>query len=254
MWREFYKTRFSVCDGALVIAFSNGNGGVSYTYPRGEGAEAVAEKMINELGSIEFCLLTESQKDKLSQKYPNSVPGSDRDWCDYIYRAKDIVSFHGRAYSGQRNHVNKFKKLYPNSRFDELTAENAADAKDFCDRFYAQNPPNSAALRAERGAIYEMLCELDLYGQKGGVLYVDERVVGLSVGEVVGDTLIVHVEKADRAFDGVYAVLVNAFAKRFASEEVEFINREEDCGEPGLRTSKLSYHPCRLLEKWTLTV
>ncbi len=49
-------------------------------------------------------------------------------------------------------------------------------------------------------------------------------------------------------------MLVAQFAQRFARDGVEFINREDDTGDPGLRTSKLSYHPIGLLEKYTVTV
>ena len=40
----------------------------------------------------------------------------------------------------------------------------------------------------------------------------------------------------------------------YAGEGVSFLNREDDVGDPGLRTSKLSYHPVALLEKYVVTV
>ena len=53
---------------------------------------------------------------------------------------------------------------------------------------------------------------------------------------------------------GCYQMLVAQFAQHFATEGIAFINREDDAGDPGLRTSKLSYHPIALLEKYTVTV
>ena len=46
-------------------------------------------------------------------------------------------------------------------------------------------------------------------------------------GEIVGDTLIIHIEKADIAYEGIYQVLVNEYAKCFVTPDVRYINREE---------------------------
>lgn len=43
-----------------------------------------------------------------------------RVWRDYIYAAEDLRDFAGRRYSGQRNHINKFRKLYPDAVFRPL--------------------------------------------------------------------------------------------------------------------------------------
>ena len=92
------------------------------------------------------------------------------------------------------------------------------------------------------------------YAPLGGLLRAGGKIVGFSAGEIVGDTLIIHVEKADIAYDGVYQALVNEFAKRFVTESVQYINREEDVGDPGVRKSKDSDHPLRLLEKYLVQV
>ena len=71
---------------------------------------------------------------------------------------------------------------------------------------------------------------------------------------MLGDTLFIHIEKADREIFGAYQMLVSQFAQAYAGEGVSFLNREDDVGDPGLRTSKLSYHPVALLEKYVVTV
>ena len=101
----------------------------------------------------------------------------------------------------------------------------------------------------------EVLENYELYGLLGGALRVDGRIIGYSIGEIIGDTLFCHIEKADFSYNGAYQMLTNQFLKMYAqSDEVKFVNREEDCGDPGLRKSKLSYNPVELLEKNTVTI
>ena len=79
-------------------------------------------------------------------------------------------------------------------------------------------------------------------------------IVALSVGEVVGDTLYVHVEKARLDFAGAYQAIVSEYAKAACRPDTLYINREDDSGEEGLRRSKLSYQPLRLIDKYWVTV
>ena len=70
----------------------------------------------------------------------------------------------------------------------------------------------------------------------------------MSLAEKCGDTLIIHVEKALYSHQGAYPTLVQAFAAHFGGD-CTYINREDDAGDQGLRTSKLQYLPVRLAGK-----
>ena len=73
-----------------------------------------------------------------------------------------------------------------------------------------------------------------------------------SCGERLNEsTAVIHLEKADPELRGLY-VLINQQFCREAWAGVNFVNREQDLGEPGLRTAKMSYHPHHLVEKFRI--
>ena len=48
-------------------------------------------------------------------------------------------------------------------------------------------------------------------------------------------------------------MLVSEFMKMFGdSKAIDFVNREDDNGDPGLRQSKMTYGPVALLAKYTV--
>ncbi|NLA86410.1 MAG: DUF2156 domain-containing protein, partial [Clostridiales bacterium] len=93
---------------------------------------------------------------------------------------------------------------------------------------------------------------LDRYRLFGGALRVNDRIIGAAMGEIVGDTLFVHIEKSLTEFRGSYPMLVNQFAKMFATDDIAYINRAEDDGVEGLRITKMSYHPIEFLDKYVV--
>ena len=72
----------------------------------------------------------------------------------------------------------------------------------------------------------------------------------MALGEVQGDTLYVHIEKADIRYHGAYQMIVREYARYACTEGVQYINREDDAGDEGLRKSKLAWRPCGLLDKY----
>lgn len=171
---------------------------------------------------------------------------------DYIYNASDLIELRGKKYHSKRNHISNFKKN--NWRFEKINSSNIDDALVFAIDVYnslEEDVPHSAI--AEQYAIntyFTYFNELELCG---GILYVDDRIVGVTIGEKLNkDTFVVHIEKADKEFNGAYPTICNEFLKASAND-YKYVNREEDLGIEGLRKSKLSYYPCFKIKKYTLT-
>lgn len=57
----------------------------------------------------------------LCLRYPRFRVTNERGWKDYLYYTEELASFAGRRYSGQRNHINKFRRDYPDAAFIPLT-------------------------------------------------------------------------------------------------------------------------------------
>jgi hypothetical protein len=178
----------------------------------------------------------------------------DRDNSDYVYRTEDLIKLEGNKYHGKKNHINKFKKNH-RSEYSPLTPELVEQClaleAQWCDIRHCALYPG---LAGEERAIYEALTNMNHLDFKGGVILVNGKVEAFALGELLNpETAVIHVEKANPAFDGLYQLINQEFCAHEWTA-VPYINREQDLGEEGLRKAKLSYHPHHLVNKYTVTL
>lgn len=258
MWRDYFDNCFAIVDDTLMFRSRYLDGQYAFTVPIGKNPEHMlnlAEKYCRDRGiALEFCTVTPNDLEMLKRRWPDLTVEDNRDWYDYLYESRDIIEFAGKKYANQRNHIRRFERDCPGWSFSRMTEENVDEVREFYEKFLQERDKESETARAEVGKIFEVLNHYSQYAFLGGILRVDGEIVGISMGEIVRDVLFVHIEKADTRYSGVYQKLVNCFAREFVTGEVRFINREEDVGDPGLRKSKLSYRPVKLLEKFTVRV
>ncbi len=257
MWREFFHTSFTVFRNTLLFQVHYLNGETAFTVPLGENQDAALDELDLFCGEqgipLVFCTVPKNSLPLLLSHFPDAEIRSERDWFDYLYCTQDLLLFHGKKYDGQRNHIHKFQKLYPGYSFQAITEENLPRVREFYRNFSIAYEKPGAVAQEESLRTMELLENYSRYGLFGGFLEAGGKIVSFSVGERVNDTIFVHIEKADIQYTGVYQLTVQEFLKHFAREGDEFVNREEDVGDEGLRKSKLSYHPVQLLEKSTVT-
>ena len=183
---------------------------------------------------------------QLAARYPYFRFSSPRVWRDYIYAAEDMREFAGRRYSGQRNHINKFRKLYPDAAFRVLGKEDLPLITQFWRDYEAVFTKDSGSAKNELRYAEKMLRMTGSPHFSVGGMELDGRLLSIAMAERCGDTLQIHIEKALYGYEGVYPATVQAFARAFAVDGVRWLNREDDAGDRGLRTSKLQYLPDHL--------
>jgi hypothetical protein len=178
----------------------------------------------------------------------------DRDFFDYLYLADDLINLRGKKFDGKRNHINKFKKLYE-YEYEKLTAAHIDDClRIMYDRCVDNDCDCLRGLEyaCDRKPSAELLENFESLDCKGALIKVGGHYEAFTVGEALNrDTAVIYIEKANATVAGIYAFINQQFCEREWAG-MTYINREEDEGIPGLRKAKLSYHPIRLIEKYTV--
>ena len=83
-------------------------------------------------------------------------------------------------------------------------------------------------------------------------VYIDNKLEAFTIGEKINENIaLIHIEKANQNIKGLYQYINQQFLLN-EFPNVKYVNREEDLGLDGLREAKLSYHPCKFIEKYSI--
>ncbi len=172
----------------------------------------------------------------------------DRENFDYLYLRTELATLSGKKFHKKKNHVNAFELAYPNHSIKPLDPSTRGDALSVLEHWISlEETPEETDYKAAREALELM----EKFSMTGLVLYVDGIPVAWTLAEMVADGRIaaVHFEKARTDVRGAYQYINYAFAQALP-ESVEFINREQDLGDEGMRQAKMTYRPVGFVEKY----
>ena len=256
MWRDYFSVAYAEYNETIIfktkIVYSDNI--IAFTLPLGKDVPGSIGKVVEYCQStgmkVSFCTVTSDEIDFLETIFNDYEVFKEIDWSDYVYRAEDLKTLSGRRYNGQRNHMNFFKREFSDYSFEVITSDNIGFVKDFYTKLSLNLELSTKLSVEEHCKTFEVLDNFEAYGLYGGLLKVSGNVCAFAVGESINNVLFVHIEKADTAYRGAYQVINNELVKHFATSEIEFINREEDVGDEGLRYSKRAYHPSEMIDKF----
>lgn len=258
MWQGRFSSKYCVVDDTLFIIENYERGKYCFHLPVGpdisKGLDILEAYALKRSIRLVFAAIPLEYKEIFLTRYPHAFCIYERRWSDYLYYGKDLIEFAGKEYAKQRNHIAKFIKTYPNWEFRQASEQDIPDIENFYESYERQLEEDHNPEKAyEAISAYHMISLFPRTDWKCGYLKVDGKIVAFEIGEISGDTLFEHIEKADKKVEGAYTMIVQQFIKCFIGKAV-YVNREDDAGDMGLRISKLRYRPCAILEKNFISV
>ncbi len=252
-WRQAYKTSVSSLDGFIILRLGSSDR-PSYFPPIGPGDPSMIMEKVLRYEGDKFIRIPESVKELLEKSGSRFTVAPDRDNYDYLFRTSDLVSLAGHAYDGKRNLLRKFRASYE-YEYVKLDASNVHDCLIFEEKWCSiKDCDGVKSLDDERRAIKEMVDNYERFSLIGGAIRVDGEIRAVAIAQRLNrDTMVLHVLKAEQSMTGLYQVMNNEFLSREAGQ-FRFVNMEQDLGVEGLRTSKLSYHPFKLINKYSVGI
>lgn len=255
IWDGRFRQYIAVVGNRLVTSLTR-QGECWFAFPVGSGDIAPAMEYMKELcrqkdTDLKICGICAEHLPLLGEEF-EVCP--DRSFSDYIYRLDALAEYSGKSLHGKKNFCNRFEREH-DWRFEELTQEKLPLCRELLSRWLSEEGDRlEESISFESDALSIALDSFSELNLEGGILFAEDEPIGFSIGEMLTvDTFCVHFEKAFSRVVGAYAMLCRETAKmvRNRHPDIYYINREDDMGMEKLRTSKLSYKPEYILEKYT---
>lgn len=257
IWSGQFKLEIAYVNGFYCTR--SGLDEVEYGFPIGEGdLKAVIELLLQDATERKEPFIMHALLSEHVTLLDLIMPGqfdfsTTQDESDYIYTVDKLVNLSGKKLHGKRNHIARFKDNESWS-YETIHEGNMSECMEMNKKWCEKNQClENFTLKHEACAVkksFRYYKELNLVG---GLLRLNGEIVAFTMGEPLNDnTFVVHVEKAFSEIQGAYPMMNQQFVMHECMN-YQFVNREEDMGEEGLRKAKLSYYPDIILEKYRAT-
>jgi hypothetical protein len=254
-WNTNGSAKVSILNRNLVIQFPD------YTTDRtvisvfGHTAiDETLELLVSEFTSLE--LVPKALIDGISRPERFKL-SEDRDNFDYVYKLSELANLDGGKFKKKRNKINSVNAAFSNS-ISVKTVESieSSDVRSIKKIFssWSEKYEQEEQVLAEGKALNNLLHNVSSFNLLATILEINGEEVAFSINEVLGNGFaICHFEKALPVHSQINSFIAVQAARDLYGRGFEYVNWEQDLGIEGLRKSKLSFYPERMLKKYTVS-
>lgn len=264
MWQHLYRPKYYIGkDFAVIIQQCKDCEFTIIPLAKDENIEKAIqfalEYIENKYGRIILNSVTKNIVEFIDKQYNEKFEYIEqRDLFDYVYDAESLRTLRGKKNQKKRNHINSFIKEYGDKyEYKLLNHTNFGECMQLMKTWTnikKDSDEYDNCMDEELIGIKNVFENYDEFKDRikiGGV-YIEDKLEAFTIGEYLNSNMaLIHIEKANPNIKGLYPFINEIFLSN-EFEDVDFVNREEDMGITGLKKSKLSYHPCRFVEKYNV--
>jgi len=236
----FLKTCYK---GHHALFFPIGNGNLK------ESFRLMEEYAHSQHFDIQYYPLTPKHIETIKQLFPEQFEFFPiRNRFEYIYLKERLATLKGRTLQSKRNNINHLTRNFEWT-YEVLNDTHIEDCKKLEQAWnMAQGTIKGSDLDLENQVIMRCFDYYKVLDIAGGVIRLNGKISAFSFGcRLNSNTYLVLFEKAYPNIRGLYSIMDQQFILHNAMQYT-YINKEEDCGDPGLQTAKMQYHPDILQE------
>lgn len=263
LWKDYCNVQYGIFKEALIIKKNDQEKGSYFMQPIGY-TDATLRDIIDELVRLQqedssfrclFADVEESFLKKLKEIYGKKVHYfEDTNSFDYIFETQKMITLTGGKLSKRKNQYQQFINAYSYSIKDIHDESVIKDCLTLSKGWVDSQKEKHREMLFELKGITDVLSHLELLDVDGMAVYVNNEIAGFTIGEKPNDRMaIIHVEKGDLKYKGIYAFINRVFAEKYLSD-TSYINREEDLGISRLKKAKRAYDPLKLERKYVVNL
>lgn len=170
---------------------------------------------------------------------------------DYLYFSEKLTTMPGRNLSKRRNLVNQHNNLYT-TEHKPITKETKIDALTVLDNWANNRLDVGRDGYSDYDETKIGIVDQEALGLEGTIFYSNGEPSGFCLGHTLSrQTFNLLFQKGDIRYKGIYQAMNMGFASTIVGSH-QYINFQQDLGDPGLRQSKSAYYPDIILKKYSI--
>jgi len=174
---------------------------------------------------------------------------------EYIMDLQKTATLSGKKLKSKRSRAKFFSKKYPCHTIEIVDKNHkklVPEIINLITEWAVEKCLTQDDIADEIEAVKKLLNLSHLYNLMVLCIREGEKLIAYTTNEIKGEMVHGGFGKALRSYKGIYAYLEQITAKQLLERGAKYINIEQDLGLPGLRSSKRTWRPVKILKKYII--